>query len=141
VTTDADLRAAAEPQAVLAPLTGAAIFLVVVAGEDAQSAGAVRDLCGSLAALVRAVGVRAPQAYLTCVTGEGPGRPIECCVSAPTKRLSAPHWKIGRKYEMGWSVRKRALGKTGLFVSEMGIGTWGLRARPTAPSTPPTPNA
>jgi putative iron-dependent peroxidase len=71
VTTDAGSEAAAEPQAVLAPLTGAAIFLVVVAGEDAQSVGVVRDLCGDLAALVRGVGAREPEAYLTCVTGIG----------------------------------------------------------------------
>jgi putative iron-dependent peroxidase len=72
VTTDAASGAGAEPQAVLAPLTGAAIFLVAVVGADAQSLDAVRDLCGDLAGLVRAVGAREPGAYLTCVTGIGP---------------------------------------------------------------------
>ena len=33
------------------------------------------------------------------------------------------------------SVRKRPLGKTGLFVSEMSLGTWGLSGEATAPST------
>jgi aryl-alcohol dehydrogenase-like predicted oxidoreductase len=33
-------------------------------------------------------------------------------------------------------VRKRALGKTGLFVSEMGLGTWGLSGDAYGPVTP-----
>ena len=66
-----------EPQAVLTPLTEAAIFLVAVAGTDATSPEealpAVRDLCGDLAGLIRAVGTREPRAYLTCVAGIGHG--------------------------------------------------------------------
>jgi putative iron-dependent peroxidase len=66
-----------EPQAVLTPLTEAAIFLVAVAGTDATSPEealpAIRDLCGDLAGLIRAVGTREPRAYLTCVTGIGHG--------------------------------------------------------------------
>jgi porphyrinogen peroxidase len=64
-----------EPQAVLTPLTEAAIFLVAVAGTDATSPEealpAIRDLCGDLAGLIRAVGTREPRAYLTCVAGIG----------------------------------------------------------------------
>ena len=79
--------ASAEPQAVLTPLTEAAIFLVAVlspgTGSGAEPDGGspaaardesiqtVRDLCGDLAGLVRAVGMREPKAYLTCVTGIG----------------------------------------------------------------------
>ncbi|WP_046385933.1 Dyp-type peroxidase domain-containing protein, partial [Kitasatospora aureofaciens] len=58
-----------EPQAVLSPLTGAAIFLVLTVepgGEDA-----VRDLLPDLAGLRRSVGFRAPDGGLTCVTGIG----------------------------------------------------------------------
>ncbi len=62
----------AEPQAVLHPLTGAAIFLVAVIGPDAGSLDAVRSLCGDMAGLVRAVGFRDPDG-LTCVTGLGAG--------------------------------------------------------------------
>jgi porphyrinogen peroxidase len=74
VTTD--LASAAqtgppEPQAVLAPLTHAAIFLVAVVRPDANSVGVVREVCGDLSALVRGVGTRHPDAYLTCVTGIG----------------------------------------------------------------------
>ena len=60
-----------EPQAVLHPLTGAAIFLVAVIGPDAGSLDAVRSLCGDMAGLVRAVGFRDPDGFLTCVTGIG----------------------------------------------------------------------
>jgi putative iron-dependent peroxidase len=63
--------AGAEPQAVLSPLTGAAIFLVALIGPGADSIAAVRGLCGDLAGLVRAVGFRDPDRFLTCVTGFG----------------------------------------------------------------------
>jgi porphyrinogen peroxidase len=71
VTTDAAGTADAEPQAVLSPLTGAAIFLVVVIKPGTGSAGTVRGLCGDLAGLVRAVGFRGTEDYLTCVAGIG----------------------------------------------------------------------
>ena len=73
MTTDAASQADAEPQAVLAPLTGAAIFLVAVTRAEAPAVATVRGLCGDLGALVRAVGTREPSAYLTCVTGIGGG--------------------------------------------------------------------
>jgi putative iron-dependent peroxidase len=62
---------AAEPQAVVAPLTKAAIFLVVVVNPDAASADAAVALCADIAALVRAVGFRDLNGRLTCVTGFG----------------------------------------------------------------------
>jgi len=61
----------AEPQAVVAPLTKAAIFLVAVVNPDAASADAAVDLCADIAALVRAVGFRDLNGRLTCVTGFG----------------------------------------------------------------------
>jgi porphyrinogen peroxidase len=70
VTTETG-NAAPEPQAVIAPLTGAAIFLVVVLGPGEASVDAVRDLCADLAGLVRAVGFRDLDGHLTCVTGFG----------------------------------------------------------------------
>ena len=69
VSTDAAGAASAEPQAVLSPLTGAAIFLVVVVKPGPDNAGTVRGLCGDLAGLVRAVGFRGTEDYLTCVAG------------------------------------------------------------------------
>jgi putative iron-dependent peroxidase len=56
-------------QAVLAPLTDAAIFLVLTVrpgGEDA-----VRELLEDVSALQRSVGFRLPAARLSCVTGIG----------------------------------------------------------------------
>jgi putative iron-dependent peroxidase len=70
VTTDAS-GAAPEPQAVIAPLTGAAIFLVVVLNPGEDSVETVRDLCADLAGLVRAVGFRDLEGHLSCVTGFG----------------------------------------------------------------------
>jgi putative iron-dependent peroxidase len=60
-----------EPQAVVAPLTKAAIFLVVVINPDDASADIARDLCADVAALVKAVGFRDLNGHLTCVTGVG----------------------------------------------------------------------
>ncbi|MFI8459011.1 Dyp-type peroxidase [Kitasatospora sp. NPDC085464] len=58
-----------EPQAVLSPLTGAAIFLVLTVEPGGEHA--VRELLPDLAGLRRAVGFRAPEGGLTCVTGIG----------------------------------------------------------------------
>ena len=70
MTTDTG-GAAPEPQAVVAPLTGAAIFLVVALAPGEDSAATVRALCADLAGLVRAVGFRDLDGHLTCVTGFG----------------------------------------------------------------------
>jgi porphyrinogen peroxidase len=69
VTTDA--AESPEPQAVVTPLSTAAIFLVVEVRPGADNADAVRALCGddSLAALVRAVGFRDLEGFLSVVTG------------------------------------------------------------------------
>ncbi|MFI5935126.1 Dyp-type peroxidase [Actinoplanes sp. NPDC051494] len=53
----------------LAPLTDAAIFLVVTVREGGESV--VRDLLEDLSALQRSVGFRVPAAQLSCVTGIG----------------------------------------------------------------------
>jgi putative iron-dependent peroxidase len=59
------------PQAVVQPLTRAAIFLVVTLNPGAGSRAAVRSLCGDLAALLRAVGFRDLEGQLSCVMGFG----------------------------------------------------------------------
>ena len=69
MSTDAAGAAGAQAQAVLSPLTGAAIFLVVVVNEGQDAADTVRGLCGDLAGLIRAVGFRGTEDYLTCVAG------------------------------------------------------------------------
>jgi putative iron-dependent peroxidase len=59
------------PQSVLAPLTRAAIFLVVTIKPEAESYVAVRSFCGDLAGLIRAVEFRDIDAGLTCITAFG----------------------------------------------------------------------
>src|ERR1700684_4002895 len=60
-----------EPQAVVVPLTRAAIFLVATINPGAESLTTVRSLCGDLSSLVRAVGFREQQGNLSCVLGIG----------------------------------------------------------------------
>ncbi|MBS1879272.1 MAG: Dyp-type peroxidase [Actinobacteria bacterium] len=62
---------AAEPQAILTPITEAAIFLTVTV--DAGAEGAVAELLPDLGGLRRSVGFRVPEAGLTCVVGIGAG--------------------------------------------------------------------
>ncbi len=57
------------PQPVLSPLTGAAIFLVMSVNADGEPA--VRGLLADLAGLQRSVGFRIPEGGLTCVAGVG----------------------------------------------------------------------
>jgi len=59
------------PQPVLAPLTRAAIFLVVCVKADRESYAAVRSLCGDLPGIFRAVDFRRIEAGLSCVVGIG----------------------------------------------------------------------
>jgi porphyrinogen peroxidase len=59
----------AEPQPVLTPLTGAAIFLVLSVPDGAEDD--VRELLPDVAGLSRTVGFRAPDGGLRCVLGIG----------------------------------------------------------------------
>jgi putative iron-dependent peroxidase len=63
------LRALAQP--VAAPLTRAAIFLVVTLRPGSESRAIVRSFCGDLGALFRAVEMRDLEAALSCITGIG----------------------------------------------------------------------
>lgn len=59
------------PQPVLAPLTRAAIFLVVTVKPDPESYATVRSFCSDLAGLIRAVEFRDIDAGLTCIAAFG----------------------------------------------------------------------
>jgi putative iron-dependent peroxidase len=59
------------PQPVTAPLTRAAIFLVVTMNPGDGPRRSVRSLCGDLAGLVRSVAFRNQEANLSCVMGIG----------------------------------------------------------------------
>jgi porphyrinogen peroxidase len=65
------LNELADPQAVVAPLTRAAIFLVVCLRPDQESAARIRSLCADLTGIVRAVEFRDIEAALTCIAGIG----------------------------------------------------------------------
>jgi putative iron-dependent peroxidase len=59
------------PQPVLAPLTSAAIFLVVCIKPDTESYATVRSLCTDLPGIYRAVDFRRIEARLSCVMAFG----------------------------------------------------------------------
>ncbi len=63
--------ASPQPQAVVSPLTKAAIFLVAVLDPGDAAEDQARGLCADISALVRAVGFRDLNGYLSCVTGVG----------------------------------------------------------------------
>jgi porphyrinogen peroxidase len=58
-----------EPQAILAPLTSSAMFMILTV--DAGGEPTVRDLLPDVSGLVRSVGFRYPEAGLSCVVGIG----------------------------------------------------------------------
>src|SRR5579863_10248808 len=63
------LRALAQP--VAAPLTRAAIFLVVTIKPGSENRATVRSFCGDFSALLRAVETRDLEAALSCIMGIG----------------------------------------------------------------------
>ena len=58
-------------QAVAAPLTRAAIFLVATLNPGSENRATLRSFCGDLSALVRAVEFRDLEGSLSCVVGLG----------------------------------------------------------------------
>ena len=58
-----------EPQAVLTPITEAAIFLVLTVARPVSEQ--IRELLADVSALKRSVGFRVPEGELTCVVGLG----------------------------------------------------------------------
>src|SRR5260370_16527418 len=59
------------PQPVVAPLTRAAIFLVMTVNPGDERRATVRAFCEDFPALVRAVAFRDLEGYLSCVIGFG----------------------------------------------------------------------
>ncbi len=84
------------PQAVLSPLTRAALFLVVTVDPGGESQ--VRDLLPELSGLARAVGFRAQEGHVECVTGSdrrpgtgcSPGHARLNCTRSGTDRACPP---------------------------------------------------
>jgi putative iron-dependent peroxidase len=102
---------AGEPQAILTPITEAAIFLVVVVDRE----DVVRDLLPDVAGLKRSVGFRAPEAGLTCVTGVGAGlwgRLFGVAKPAglhPFKEISGAHHAPATPGDLLFHIRARRL--------------------------------
>jgi putative iron-dependent peroxidase len=71
MTAQAMANAREIPQPVAAPLTRAAIFLVLTVNPGAENGAAVRGFCPDLAKLVRAVEFRDLEGGLSCVMGFG----------------------------------------------------------------------
>jgi porphyrinogen peroxidase len=71
ITGDAAGMSDVLPQPVVAPLTRAAIFLIVTVNPGTENRAAVRALCADLAGLLRAVGFRDQEGQLSCVIGFG----------------------------------------------------------------------
>ena len=69
--TAQDSAASTVSQPVSAPLTKAAIFLVVAIDPGEEDRATVLSLCADLSALVRAVGFRASEGALSCIMGFG----------------------------------------------------------------------
>ena len=68
---EAARKSPALAQAVSAPLTRAAIFLVATINPGSENRAALRSFCGDLAALVRAVEFRDLEGGLSCIMGFG----------------------------------------------------------------------
>jgi putative iron-dependent peroxidase len=73
ISAPASAPAAAVSQVVSAPLTRAAIFLVVTINPGDENRASVLSLCADLSALLRAVGFRALEDSLSCIMGFGSG--------------------------------------------------------------------
>jgi porphyrinogen peroxidase len=102
----------AEPQALLMPLTEAAIFLVMVVDTGAEEE--IRDLLTDIAGLTRSVGFRVPRGELSCVVGIG---------SAIWDRL------VGGSRPAGLHVLPELVGAKHAAVSTPGDVLFHIRAR------------
>ncbi len=71
MSAQASAPALAVSQPVSAPLTNAAIFLVVTINSGEENLAPVLSLCADLSALLRATGFRAPAGALSCIMGFG----------------------------------------------------------------------
>src|SRR6201989_415408 len=113
-----------EPQPVLAPLTTAAIFMVLTIEPGGEET--VRDLLADWAGLQRSVGFRVPEAPLACVAGIGSGawdrlfsgpRPAEL---HPFRELSGTvHRAVSTPGDLLFHVRHERMDVCFEFVSQV----------------------
>ena len=106
----------AVPQPVSAPLTRAAIFLVVTIKPGLNNCAAVRLFCGNLAALIRAVEFRALEAGLSCLMGIGSdawdrlfGDPRPAELHAFREIRAGPHHAVSTSGDLLFHIRAKRM--------------------------------
>ncbi|MFF2051454.1 Dyp-type peroxidase [Leifsonia sp. NPDC058194] len=82
-------RVPIEPQSVDAPLSRAAVFLVVTVGDSPEAVGTVKDVLGDLSGLVKTVGFRDLNAHLSCNVAVGAALWPRLTDVAPPRELHA----------------------------------------------------
>jgi putative iron-dependent peroxidase len=123
------------PQPVTAPLSRAAIFLVVTVNPGADSASAARAMCADLSGLLRAVGFRDLDAKLCCIMGIGsvawdrlfgPPRPAELhpfreIVAGPRHAVATPGDLLfhirARRMDLCFELATQIMARLGSAVS------------------------
>jgi porphyrinogen peroxidase len=103
-----------EPQAILMPLTEAAIFLVITA--DAGAEEDVRDLLADVSGLTRSVGFRIPHGDLSCVVGIGStlwdrlfGEPRPAGLHVLPRIVGAKHTAVSTPGDLLFHIRARRM--------------------------------
>jgi len=104
----------AEPQAVLVPLTEAAIFLVVTVDVGAEED--IRSLFADVAGLTRSVGFRIPDGTLSCVVGIGSalwdrlfGAPRPAALHILPEIAGAKHTAVSTPGDLLFHIRARRM--------------------------------
>lgn len=103
-----------EPQAILSPITPAAIFLTLALEPGAEEA--VRATLANVSGLTRSVGFRIPEGALTCVTGIGAdawdalfGSPRPACLHAFRELRGPRHSAPSTPGDLFFHIRARRL--------------------------------
>jgi porphyrinogen peroxidase len=103
-------------QAVVAPLTRAAIFLVVKLNTGPEHLATVRSFCGGVSGLVRAVEFRNMEAVLTCIMGIGSdawdeliGTPRPAELHPFKEILSGPRHAVSTPGDLLFHIRSKSM--------------------------------
>jgi putative iron-dependent peroxidase len=80
-------RVPIDPQSVDAPLSRAAVFLVVTVGQTPEALATVKDVLGDISGLVKTVGFRDLNAHLSCNVGIGAEFWPRLTIALPPKEL------------------------------------------------------
>jgi putative iron-dependent peroxidase len=116
ISQEAPERPTVVPQAVLAPLSRAAIFLVVSFKPGTTTRATVREFCAGLSGLVRAVEFRDVEAGLSCIMGIGSeawdrlfGQPRPAELHPFREFHAGPRHAIGTRGDLLFHIRARRM--------------------------------